>query len=55
METKDILPALIDIHNRLIEISVHGDDTIRMAEVLKQCRAIVFQLQKKTDGADNEK
>lgn len=49
MEVKDILPLLVDIHNRLAEINVHGDDTIRMAEVLQKCRSIVFQAQKELD------
>ena len=49
MEVKDILPMLVDIHNRLAEINVHGDDTIRMAEVLQKCRSIVFQAQKELD------
>lgn len=45
METQDILAVMVDIHNRLTEISVKGDDVIRMAEILQKCRAYVFQLQ----------
>ena len=49
MEVKDILSGIVEIHNRLAEINVHGDDTIRMAEVLQRCRSIVFQMQKELD------
>lgn len=52
MDNKEILTMLIDIHNRLIEINVHGDDTIRMADVLQKCRAIVFQMQKESESED---
>lgn len=55
MEIKDIVPALVDIHNQLTEIRVCGDDTIRMADVLQKCRAIVFQAQKELDGHNEEK
>lgn len=51
MEIKDIMAALVDIHNRLVEINVHGDDAIRMAEVLQKCRAIVFQAQKEPEAS----
>lgn len=50
MEIKDIVPELVEIHNRLAEINVHGDDTIRMAEVLQRCRSIVFQAQKQVES-----
>lgn len=54
MEVKDIMPVLVDIHNRLTEINVRGDDAIRMAEVLQKCRAIVFQAQKEMEEAGTE-
>lgn len=46
METTEFLSALVDIHNNLTEINVRGDDAIRMAEILRKCRGIVFTLQK---------
>lgn len=54
METKNIIQALIDIHNKLVEISVHGDDTIRMADALQRCRALVFQMQSESEGQNEE-
>ena len=54
MEAKDIISALIDIHNQLTGISVRGDDTIRMAEVLQKCRTIIFNAQKELENAGSE-
>lgn len=54
MEIKELMPALVDIHNRLIEINVHGDDVIRMADVLQKCRALVFQMQKETEQSADQ-
>lgn len=45
MEQNQILQAIVSIHNTLAEISVRGDDTMRMGEALKMCRALAFQLQ----------
>lgn len=46
MEVKDILPTLVDIHNKIAEINVRGDDTIRMAGALQKLRALIIQLDK---------
>lgn len=54
MEAKDTIPVLIDIHNRLAEINVRGDDAIRMAEVLQKCRAIIFEAQKELENASTK-
>lgn len=54
MELKDIMPVLVEIHNQLTEISVRGDDAIRMAEILQKCRAIVFKVQKELEEASAE-
>lgn len=54
MEMKDIVPELVEIHNRLAEINVRGDDTIRMAEVLQRCRSIVFQAQKELESGTDK-
>lgn len=48
MKIEEILAALVDIHNTLTEINVHGDDTIRMAGVLQKCRSIIIQSQNKS-------
>ena len=45
MEQKEMVSLIADIHNKLVEISVRGDDAIRMAEVLQKCRAAVYQMQ----------
>lgn len=55
METKEFMSALVDIHNGLTEISVRGDDTIRMADIIKKCRGIVFALQEELSKGDKEK
>ena len=44
--TKEILAEVAQSHNRLAEISVRGDDAIRMAEVLTRCRNLAQQLSK---------
>lgn len=54
MNTREIMSAIADIHNELSEISVRGDDTIRMAGVIKKCRNIVFAMQKELNQAENE-
>ena len=41
MEDKDILTVLIDIHNRLLDISVKGDDAVRMGSIITDIRSIV--------------
>lgn len=51
MEQKQILQAIVSIHNTAAEISVRGDDAMRMSEVLKMCRTLAFQLQ---EGGDEE-
>ena len=51
--TKEILAEVAQIHNRLAEISVRGDDVLRMAEVLTRCRNLV-QTIAETAEADNE-
>lgn len=52
METNDLTLAIAEIHNRLTEISVRGDDAIRMAEVLRMCRSLVTKINR-TDGGTN--
>lgn len=55
MESKEFMSALVDIHNGLTEISVRGDDAIRMADIIKKCRGIVFALQEELSKGDKEK
>ena len=55
MEAKEFMSALVDIHNGLTEISVRGDDTIRMADIIKKCRSIVFALQEELSKGNKEK
>lgn len=35
---QELLSVLIDVHNKLLNISVKGDDAIRMGEVLNELR-----------------
>ena len=35
---QELINILIDIHNKLLQISVKGDDVIRMGEVLIELR-----------------
>lgn len=44
MTLKEIVQELALEYNRLLEISVCGNDVIRMAEVLQHNRALVIQL-----------
>lgn len=44
METKDIQSAIADIHNNLLEISVRGEDVLRMASIIQACRNLVYQI-----------
>ena len=41
-----MLETLVDIHNILCEISVKGEDTIRMSRCLVTLRTLVSDLQK---------
>lgn len=45
MDKTEILSAIADIHNRLVEVNVKGDDAIRMADILRKCRSLAYQLQ----------
>lgn len=45
MDKMEVLSAIADIHNRLVEVHVKGDDAIRMADILKACRSVVYHLQ----------
>lgn len=54
MEAQEILSVMVDMHNRLTEISVKGDDAIRMAEILQKSRACVFQLQNELQQKNQE-
>ena len=45
MTNKEILTVVANVHNRLAEISVRGDDAIRMAEVLNTCRTLAKKIQ----------
>lgn len=44
MEDKDILTVLIDVHNRLLDISVKGDDAVRMGNIITEIRTVVAKV-----------
>lgn len=54
MEVNDVVSVLADIHNRLVDISVRGDDAIRMADVLQKCRAVVIQAQNELNNKSED-
>ena len=54
MKLKDILVEIAAIHNKMAEINVRGDDTLRMAEVLTRCRALVANLANDIQKAENQ-
>lgn len=41
MTNKEFASTIANVHNKLIEINVKGEDVFRMAEVLMTCRNIV--------------
>ena len=51
MDMNELLPALAEIHNRLTEISVRGDDTLRMADALQRLRALVLKMRDEANAA----
>ena len=44
MEKKDIQFEIGDLHNKLLEISVRGEDVLRMASIIQTCRNLVYQI-----------
>lgn len=44
MQEKDYISQIATIHNLLTEISVKGEDVIRMANILQICRNTVQKL-----------
>ena len=45
MKQEEILSAVVTVHNILADISVKGDDTMRMAQALQQCRFLVKRME----------
>ena len=43
MQEKEFISQIATIHNLLTEISVKGEDAIRMAQILQMCRNIVLK------------
>lgn len=41
MTNKDFASIIANIHNRLLDINVRGEDVLRMAEVIQMCRSTV--------------
>lgn len=44
MTQKEILNEVALIHNCLTQISVRGDDAIRMGDALSKCRKLVYAI-----------
>ena len=45
METKEILNTLIGVHNKLLDVSVKGEDVMRMADIFRELRTTIVQIQ----------
>lgn len=54
MKLKDIQMEIAAIHNKMAEINVRGDDTLRMAEALTRCRTLVANLANDIQKAENQ-
>ena len=50
MDNKEILKSLADIHNILMQVTVRGEDTLRMARVLTDLRGLTQVLSPKADS-----
>lgn len=48
-----MLETLVDIHNLLCEISVKGEDTLRMSKCLVTLRTLASELQKEQEEQRN--
>lgn len=46
---QELLSVLIDVHNKLLNISVKGDDAIRMGEVLNELRMTYTKAQQQSN------
>ena len=55
MINQELLTAIVNVHNRLTEISVRGEDVIRMAEVLNICRTVAAKAQAEMQKENNKK
>ena len=53
MNDKNTVAQIATIHNMLAEISVKGDDTIRMAQALQMCRMLVERLNTAEETSDS--
>lgn len=54
MTSKEMQAWVAMVHNKIADISVRGDDAIRVAEVLTECRRMVAQLGQNTQPAEEQ-
>lgn len=54
MTNKDFLSTIANIHNRLIDINVRGEDVMRMADILNICRNMASKLQNEIRDEESE-
>lgn len=52
MTQKELINRLVDNHNRVANIEVHGDSAILVADTLRDLRHLIQQLQQ--ESIDNE-
>ena len=56
MTTLEIMRSLVQIHNRLIEIRVSGNDTMLMGDSIRELRSLLQELEKDAKaGKETEK
>ncbi len=54
MNTQQLIGTLAQIHGTMMDISVRGDDAIRMAGVLTQMRSLVQKINESANQAAEE-
>lgn len=54
MKNEELIQTLAMVHNEIMEVSVKGDDVMRVANVLSQMRAIVRKLKERPEEGKEE-
>ena len=45
MRKEDLIKRIVDNHNRIVQIEVHGDNAILVADTIRDLRSLLGQLQ----------
>lgn len=54
MNMNDIIGTIVNVHNLIAQISVHGDDCMKMAEAINLLRNLVSQLQQSKNNGETD-